>query len=128
VSTIDFFPTVMELSGTKSEVLTDGVSILPLIKGMKETSLDNRTLYWHYPHYYPTTTPVSAIREGNWKLIEFLEDGHTELYNLADDMSENHNLVHEEPQVAKALLEKLHKWKENTGAQGIVPNPNFQSK
>jgi arylsulfatase A-like enzyme len=126
VSTIDFYPTLLDITGTVNKIPVDGKSILPLLKGNADTSLQNRTLYWHYPHYYPTTTPVSAIREGKWKLMEYLEDGHTELYNLDADPGETRNLVNEEQKKAGVLLEKLQNWKKRVDARGIVPNPNYR--
>jgi arylsulfatase A-like enzyme len=126
ISTIDFFPTILDMIGIKNNIQVDGKSFLSLLKGVSDTSLQNRTLFWHYPHYYATTTPVSALREGNWKLLEYLEDEHVELYNLNDDMGENHNLVNEEPEKVKILLERLNNWKNEIGAQTITLNPNYQ--
>lgn len=128
VSTIDFFPTILELAGVEYEPGIDGKSFLRILKGETDMDLLNRALFWHYPHYYPTTTPVSAVREGDWKLMEFLEDGHAELYNLADDFGESRNLEAVHPQIAHNLLEKLHNWKKETNAQGIIINPNFKDK
>ena len=127
ISTIDFFPTVLEIIGTKNDIPIDGKSFFPLIKGESDISLQNRTLFWHYPHYYATTTPVSAIRDGNWKLLEYLGDEQIELYNLENDLGESQNLVNEEPQKAKELLEKLHNWMHDVDAQGVTLNPNFRS-
>ena len=65
----------------------DGVSLMPLLKN-PSAKLDRDALFFHYPHYYATTTPVSAIRQGDWKLLEYFEDHHLELYNLKDDLGE----------------------------------------
>lgn len=126
ISTIDFYPTLLEITGIKNDIQVDGKSFYKLLKGENDSCLQNRSLFWHYPHYYPTTTPVSAVKQGDWKLLEFLEDGHTELYNLKNDIEENHNLIDEEPQKTKYMLEKLHQWKADTDAQGITLNPNFK--
>jgi arylsulfatase A-like enzyme len=126
VSTIDFHPTRPEMTGAKNNLIVDGISILTLLKGEIDTILNNRTLYWHYPHYYPTTTPVSGLREGYRKLVEYLEEGPVELYNLASDIGENHNLAREEPIRTNMLLRKLHHWKVNIDAQEIAPNPKFK--
>jgi len=127
INTIDYFPTVLEITGITNNVKNiDGKSILPLLERKEDTSLLNRALYWHYPHYYQTTKPVSAIREGNWKLLEYLEDGHIELYNLANDISEKHNLVDVEPQKANNLLEKLHRQKIEVDAKSITLNPDYK--
>ncbi len=39
-------------------------------------------LFGHYPHYYSVTTPVSAVRYRDWKLLKYYEDHRVELYNL----------------------------------------------
>ncbi|MCE1199402.1 MAG: sulfatase [Marinilabiliales bacterium] len=126
ICTIDFYPTLLERTGLPSDTPVDGKSLVHLIKGEKDTLLENRTLYWHYPHYYPTTTPVSALREGPWKLLEFLEDGRTELYDLNDDPGEQHDLSKTRPELTTRLLAKLHKWKKDIGSQGITVNPNYK--
>jgi hypothetical protein len=79
--------------------------------------LSREALYFHYPHYYPTTTPVSAIRAGDWKLLEYYEDGRLELYNLKDDLGESRNLAGELPEKAKELRDRLSQWKDRVGVQ-----------
>lgn len=126
ISTIDFFPTLLEVTNAKYGYIAnvDGVSLVPLLKG-KNTEFLNRTLFWHFPHYYQTTNPVSAVREGNWKLIEYLEDGHLELYNLDNDIREKNNILDQSPQKGKELLEKLKIWRKKVNAQMPTPNPNY---
>lgn len=126
ISTIDYFPTVMDLLGIKDLPEMDGSSILPLLNGEKNEALENRRMYWHYPHYYPTTNPVSAIRDGKWKLLEYLGDERLELYDLEDDISESKNLAEDEPEKAKLLLQKLHDWQKQTNARGVTLNPNYK--
>ena len=74
VSTIDFYPTILEMAGLSGDgehnVSVDGKSLVPVLKN-PEAKLGRETLYWHYPHYYPTTTPVSSIRQGDWKLLHY---------------------------------------------------------
>lgn len=126
VSTIDFYPTLLDITGTGNDNVVDGKSLFPLLQGKTDTSLQNRALYWHYPHYYPTTTPVSAIREGNWKLLEYLEDSRLELYDLTTDPGETRDLVPEKAEKAGILLQKLHNWKKSVDAKGIVRNPSYR--
>ena len=106
---------------------TDGLSLVPLLTN-PEATLPRKQLFFHYPHYYPTTTPVSAIREGDWKLLEFFEDLRVELYNLADDLGEQHNLADQHPQRVADLRRKLHRWRRDVSAQMPVPNPDFRPK
>ena len=61
-------------------------------------------MFWHFPCYVGKATPSSAIREGDFKLIEFFEDGgRVELYNLRDDPGETRNLAKTLPGKAQAL-------------------------
>lgn len=126
VSTIDYFPTIMDLIGVKDYPGIDGKSFLPLLKGEKSEALQTRPMYWHYPHYYPTTAPVSAIRDGNWKMLEYLGDERLELYDLSADSGESKNVVKENPEKAAELLEKLHAWQKETNARGVTLNPGYK--
>ena len=126
VSTVDFFPTILEITGIDALSGIDGRSFLQVLKGIPDSTLMNRPLFWHYPHYYPTTTPVSAIRKGNWKLLEYLEDGRTELFDLSADQGESRNLAGKEPQIANELLQTLRDWRIRAGAKGITINPEFR--
>ena len=126
ISTVDLCPTLLEMAGIKNSGSCDGRSFLPLLSGEKDTIFENRPLYWYYPHYYPTTTPVSAVRQGPWKLLEYLGDGRLELFNLVDDPGETKDLARAEPAKAAGMLEKLHQWKDEVKAQGITVNPNYR--
>lgn len=102
----------------------DGIDIKSLLQNPVET-LNREALYFHYPHYYDTTTPVSAIRAGEWKLLEFLEDGRTELYNLRDDLREENNLTSQMPDKTASMLKLLHRWRGQVDAAMPMPNPAF---
>jgi arylsulfatase A-like enzyme len=86
--------------------------------------LDRHALYFHYPHYYPTTTPVSSIRQGPWKLLEYYEDQTLELYHLTDDPGEIRNLVDSQPSVAERLRTQLKLWRESVSASMPEKNPH----
>jgi arylsulfatase A-like enzyme len=69
------------------------------------------SLYWHYPHYSNQGGfPGGAIRSGDWKLVERLEDGRRHLYNLADDIGEATDLAAKHPQRVDAMTQALHGW------------------
>ena len=86
-----------------------------------------RALYWHYPHYYPTTTPVSALREGDWKLISYYQEDRVELFNLADDLGESNDLAAAFPDRTGELHSKLKRILTEIKAQIPTPNPNNKS-
>jgi arylsulfatase A-like enzyme len=126
VMSIDYHPTIQEIAGVtaRADQGMDGESIVPLLKGAP--ALKRNTLYWHYPHYHPGgATPYSAVREGDWKLIEFFEDNHVELYNLKADLGEQNDLAAKESKRAEALRAKLHAWRASVGAQVPTPNPDY---
>jgi len=128
VSSVDYFPTLLQLACVKAEhnELLDGVSLEPLLKQTGE--LPARPLFWHYPHYANQGgKPGGAIREGDFKLIEFYETGRVELFDLKHDYRENQNLA-EDPEHAvraKSLRSKLETWRKEIGAQIMTPNPAY---
>jgi uncharacterized sulfatase len=124
VSSVDFYPFFLEMAGAAGDPnhILDGESILPLLK--QTGTLERDAIYWHYPHYHHST-PAGAIRQGNWKLIEFYEDSRLELYNLKRDIAENHNLATKMPQKAAQLRQKLAAWRKSVDAKMPTPNPDF---
>jgi len=122
VTCMDFFPTILEWCGVAPTTgptpagPLDGLSLVPLLRSPR-AHLNRDALFFHYPHYYPTTTPVSAVRTGDWKLLEYFEDHHVELYNLRDDLGERHDLAAEQPERAHQLRGRLHTWWAEVGAQ-----------
>jgi arylsulfatase A-like enzyme len=126
VISTDFYPTLLQLAGQplKPDQHLDGVSFVPLLKG--ESTARGKPLFWHYPHYANQGgSPNSVIRDGDWKLIEWHEDGALELYNIAQDLSEKTNLAAEQPDKVKELHAKLITWRKEVGALMPTPNPNF---
>jgi arylsulfatase A-like enzyme len=124
VSTIDFFPTILSMAGV-SEISykTDGISLLPLLQNGE---IAERPLYWHYPHYSNQGgDPGSAIRLGDFKLIDDFETGKQELYNLRTDISELHDISSENPEKTNDLFTLLKNWRLATGAKMMVSNPNW---
>ena len=122
VSSIDVLPTLADLAGVKPPSSVEGTSLVPLLKQTGEFSRE--ALFWHYPHYHHST-PAGAIRAGDYKLIEFFEDGRLELYNLRTDLSEKKNLAEAEPDRAKALHQKLQAWRKTIHAKMPTPNPDY---
>jgi len=127
VTSPDFYPTLLEATGLplRPEQHCDGVSLLPLLEGAG--GLEREAIYWHYPHYSNQGgTPGCSVRAGEWKLIEFFEDGHLELYHLEDDLGEDHNLAEAQPEITHRLKALLDAWKDSVEAQIPKPNPNWK--
>lgn len=123
VSSVDFYPTLLEMADLQVNRLIDGESLVPLLK--RTGDLQRSALYWHYPHYHHST-PAGAIRQGNFKLIEFYEDGRLELYNLKEDLGEKHDLANGMPQKAEELRRNLADWRQWVNARLPTANPNYE--
>ena len=124
VISTDFYPTMLEMAGIapKETQHKDGVSLVPVLK--RQETFDREALYWHYPHYgNQGGSPGSAIRVGDWKLIEFYENDRVELYNLSTDIGEKSDLSQSEPKKARELQEMLHNWRREMGARRPSANP-----
>ena len=123
----DLFPTFCEVASQSDEHKTmDGVSLTPLFRDPNSSLLRERPLVWHFPYYHPEkrfhdspatigvgdfatsqTRPHSALRRDDWKLLHFYEDGRIELYNIATDIAERHNLATERPLLASEMKAAL---------------------
>jgi arylsulfatase A-like enzyme len=125
VITTDFYPTLLELAGlplAPSQHI-DGTSLMAALKGGAVSRL--APLFWHYPHYgNQGGAPCGAARDGDWKLIEWFEDGSLELFNLRDDLGERKNLAAENPEKTRELHAKLIAWRAATSAVMPTPNPD----
>lgn len=126
VITVDFYPTILDITGIQlpKGIALDGESFVPLLHGKDKLKRD--AIYWHYPHYHPgSATPYSAVRKGDYKLIQFFEDDHVELYNLKKDISEQNDLAGTEAKKVAELRKQLDDWRTSVGAQIPTPNPNY---
>ena len=131
VCSIDLLPTVCAAAGVAidgdpadPERAIDGVDLTPLLNG---ESIDERDLYWHYPHYANQGGfPSGAVRRGDWKLIERYEDGRVHLYNLADDLGEQTDLANAEPGRVADMRGRLHDWYLRVDAKFLRPRDGRQ--
>ena len=124
ISSVDYYRTILAIAGLEGDKdynrAVDGINLAPLLRE-PSAETDRSALYFHYPHYYATTTPVSAVRVGDWKLLRYYEDTRVELYNLADDVGERNDLSTKRPEMAQALVKRLEAWWERVGAQHPWP-------
>ena len=131
---VDVYPTVLEIALARrpSQVL-DGESLVSLLRDPR-AKLSRDAIFQHFPGYlgagpgFWRTTPVSLIQSGDWKLMEFLEDGHLELYDLSQDIGETNNLAASMPEKAKALHARLIAWREEVKAPMPMQNEMISSK
>lgn len=121
VTGTDHYPTLLELAGLEPRPRdhVDGVSYAPVLRA--EADWTRPAAFWHFPidgslAAWVGTEPGSAIREGDYKLIEWYESGTIELYDLADDVGEERDLGSAEPERARALLDRLRRWRAEVDA------------
>ena len=118
----DFYPTLLEMAGlpARPDQHVDGVSFAAALKG---EAFDRGAIYWHFPHYsnHGMQSPGGAIREGDYKLLEYFENGTTQLFDLGSDPGEQQDLAAERPDKADELLERLRSWRESVSA--AMPTP-----
>ena len=119
----DFYPTILEMAGIsnyKTVQKTDGISFNPILKG-KNISDKDRPLIWHYPNEWGPSGPgigaTSTVRKGDWKLIYYHNDESFELFNIMEDIGEQHNLMNSNPQKAKELAIVLSDYLVEVNAQ-----------
>lgn len=113
IHVVDYFPTFLELAGlelaggTDHSGTLDGDSLVPLLRG---EPLRDRALFWHVASTYQQP-PCSVVRQGDWKLVQFLKHGELELYNLREDLKESRNLATKMPGKTNAMLSELIAWR-----------------
>ena len=131
---VDIFPTLLEIAGApKPRQVLDGESLATLFRD-PAGKLKRDAIYQHFPGYLGSgpglwrTTPVSLIQVGDWKLMEFLEDGRLELYDLGNDIGESKNLAKEMPEKAKELHARLVAWRAEVRAPMPAKNDDETAK
>ncbi len=132
VQSIDFFPTLLEMTGTspESEMAFDGISVVPALQGGR---LDREAVFTYIPNYTGATMqrPSAAVRRGDWKLVRFFADGpgqrdRHELYNLRADIGETDDLAPSSPALVAELGALIDDFLDDTDAAIPGPNPDYQ--
>ena len=132
----DLLPTFCAVTGASLPARRlDGQSLATLLQG-NGAGKEQRAIVWHFPYYHPEkgyeeakadigindftvsrTTPQSAIRIGAQKLLHFYEDRRAELYDLRQDLSEQHDLSLSQPAMAQRLKNALMAELRSAGAR-----------
>ena len=125
---VDVFPTFLEITGApKPAQVLDGESLVKVFRE-PDAALQRTAIFQHFPGYLGIgkgqwrTTPVGTIQAGNWKLMEFFEDGRQELYDLKKDIGETTNLAAQNPGKAQELHAQMVAWRK--GIQAPMPVKN----
>ena len=130
VISTDFYPTILGATGLPKRPLqhVDGVDLSSVLKG--RSRIDRESLFWHYPHYnqHPQNFPATVIRKGHWKLIEILDTGDLELYNLALDVGEQNNLADVHSGLTQSLLDEMRAWRVEVNADPMRSNPLYEGE
>lgn len=119
-----WFATLFDLAQLKTTQTFDAPSFARILLGKSQKV---RPMFWHFPHYTNQGgRPGGAMRDGEWKFIEYYDTGTNELYNLGTDAGETRNLASEQPRRTQAMSRQLHAWLKSMDAQTNAPNPNFK--
>lgn len=105
----DIMPTIADIAGVdlkKRNIATEGISLLPTLKGRTKGQKQHKYLYWEF---HEGATSNQAVRSGNWKAVRLNPAGPIELYNLKDDPEEKVNVALAHPQVVKQMQVILSK-------------------
>jgi len=110
----DLFPTFLEMAGLPLQPghHMDGASLVPSLKG--ESFNRSKPLFWHSPTSRPYSTgdtDSSAVRMGDYKLLEWYNVDHVELYDLSKDIGEQHDLSKKMQEKTAEMLAVLHNWR-----------------
>ena len=126
VSSVDILPTILSMVDSNFKISDDieGVDISPVTRGK---DINRGPIYWHFPHYsnHGMQSPGGAIRDGDYKLIEYFENGSVQLFNLKDDIGELNDISKIEIEKTKDLKLKLKNWRVKVNARMMKKNPNY---
>jgi arylsulfatase A-like enzyme len=126
----DLYPTILEMVGAPALPAqhVDGVSLASLVRG--GPAPERSALFWHFPHYsnHGMQSPGGAVRQGDYKLLEYFENNTVQLFNLRDDLGEQRDLAREQPERVHQLTALLHNWRRQVSAAMMEPNPDYKAR
>ncbi len=130
VISTDLFPTILEMASLppRPSRHLDGVSLASLVEGSR--TLDREALYWHFPHYsnHGMQSPGGAVRAGDYKLLDYFENGTAQLFDLRNDIGEQNDLSRSHPEKVAELRTMLQEWRTKVSARMMTPNPRYVSE
>jgi arylsulfatase A-like enzyme len=117
----DFYATINDLIGGESlPAEYDGGSLRDVLKRGNAGTIQRGTseLVFHFP-WYGGTLPMSAIRDGDYKLVMNLHTKEVQLYNLAEDLGETTDLAAQMPAKTEQLRRRLRAYLEEVDAEDL---------
>lgn len=125
----DFLPTFVEWAGGNPNELEsiDGKSLAGILKGEKPTwDLQNRNLYFHYPHYRTSMPHSTMIIAGKWKVMHFYEAPDVPmLFDLDQDIGEVKNVAPIYPVKHDMFYREMMKYFEKVDTRLPKENPDY---
>ena len=114
---LDLLPTILVAAGQtiSPEEQLDGVDLLPFLNG-KKSGAPHQYLYWRFGKQL-------ALRNEDWKLVRGRDETVLRLYNLKDDIAEEHDLFSARPEKARELLAVYESWNKTLQPPRWIP-PN----
>lgn len=122
VTGTDYYPTLLEM--LKLPALPDQhVDGQSFVAALAAEDYDRGPIYWHFPHYsnHGFQSPGGAIRSGRYKLLEYFENGTVQLFDLENDIGEQHDISKQQPETTKKLLKMLQNWRKDVDAKMPYP-------
>lgn len=122
VTGTDYYPTLLEM--LKLPALPDQhVDGQSFVAALAAEDYDRGPIYWHFPHYsnHGFQSPGGAIRSGRYKLLEYFENGTVQLFDLENDIGEQHDISKQQPETTRKLLKMLQNWRKDVDAKMPYP-------
>ena len=106
----DVMPTLCDLAGAPIPEQTDGISFAPTLRGEPQKE-HHEFLYWEFNERSDRSHPGPEFKQAvvfdNWKVIKYIDQERTELYNLTNDPAEEHDLAAEHPELITRALQYM---------------------
>jgi arylsulfatase A len=119
---IDVLPTLLDAAGipTPDTIITDGISLLPLLKGDANPNPD-RAIFSHQTVFGASFPTPGGLRTQKYRLMNWKEEW--ELYDMDTDPSQKRNLAPTRPELTDSLMQMYQQWYAETTAGGLSIPP-----
>lgn len=111
VSAIDLMPTLADLAGLPADPEWRGKSLAPALQG--KAPFVPAPVFIQGTSNRSTVEPLQAVVQGPYKLIRGTGSGSAQLYDLAADPGEQHDVAEANPEVVETLSTLLKNWSES---------------